>query len=571
MPSRTASSFLLAAVLAAAPAHLRAQDEAGGMGVGATFGMVAPVADIGSHRDNPLGRAFVRYYAGPSFGVEAGAGMGLLEASDHNGFFSTLIYPVDVRLILQLARETPFRPFLSGGLGVIVFDPKDARNRALPRAARNAYGKTASYIPLGVGGEYYLNDQFAFGLNASYNLTMTDNVDDIEKEGNDSYWGVGIQVFGFLREANNDLDGDGLLNDEERRIDTDPLNPDTDGDGLRDGEEVRTYRTDPLNPDTDGDRLRDGEEVLRYKTNPLDPDTDDDGLEDGYEVLTPYQVSRGGSLYYGGIPGLDYRRLLELPGAGTSRGVAAGRGDGVHLASLGGLGTNTPPAQGPQQGNTTDPLNPDTDGDGLLDGEEVNTYRTHPLKRDTDGDGLTDGDEVRSRGTDPLRPDTDGDDLTDGDEVLRYRTNPLVADTDKGGVPDGREIQLGLNPLDPSDDVPIISVGERIILEGVNFETDKATLLPGAQAILDQVASSLLGNPGTEVAIHGHTDNVGGAKYNQDLSLRRAESVKAYLVSKGIAADRMSTRGYGFVKPIADNATAEGRARNRRIEFVRVR
>ena len=87
----------------------------------------------------------------------------------------------------------------------------------------------------------------------------------------------------------------------------------------------------------------------------------------------------------------------------------------------------------------------------------------------------------------------------------------------------------------------------------------------------DQVAISLLGNSEAEVAIHGHTDNVGGAKYNQDLSLRRAESVKAYLVSLGIPAARMSSRGYGFVKPIADNATAQGRAKNRRIEFVRIK
>jgi len=105
----------------------------------------------------------------------------------------------------------------------------------------------------------------------------------------------------------------------------------------------------------------------------------------------------------------------------------------------------------------------------------------------------------------------------------------------------------------------------------VNFETNKSTLLPGARSILDQVANSLLGNPDAEVAIHGHTDNVGGAKYNQDLSLRRAESVKDYLVSRGIAASRMSTRGYGFTKPIADNGTAQGRAKNRRIEFVRIK
>src|SRR5258708_4872902 len=144
-------------------------------------------------------------------------------------------------------------------------------------------------------------------------------------------------------------------------------------------------------------------------------------------------------------------------------------------------------------------------------------------------------------------------------------------DSDNGGMPDGEEVKLGLNPLDPSDDVPVIKVGERIILEGVNFETAKTTLLPGAMKILDQVAASLQGYPNAEVAIHGHTDNVGGAKYNQKLSLERAEAVKAYLVTKGITASRIATKGFGFTKPVADNSSPEGRAKNRRIEFVRLK
>lgn len=173
--------------------------------------------------------------------------------------------------------------------------------------------------------------------------------------------------------------------------------------------------------------------------------------------------------------------------------------------------------------------------------------------------------------TNPLQTDTDLDALTDGDEVQKHTTDPLKPDTDDGGMADGKEIQLGLNPHDPSDDAPVIKVGERIILEGVNFETAKTTLLPEARGILDQVAMSLISNSTIEVAIHGHTDNVGGAKYNMNLSAGRAESVKAYLVGKGIDAKRITTRGFGFTKPIADNATPDGRAKNRRIEFVRVK
>lgn len=88
----------------------------------------------------------------------------------------------------------------------------------------------------------------------------------------------------------------------------------------------------------------------------------------------------------------------------------------------------------------TDPNNPDTDGDGLNDGVEVNTHSTDPLKADTDGDGLTDGAEVNRHGTKPTEADTDGDGLTDGSEVNQYKTNPLDRDSDKDELSDGDEV-----------------------------------------------------------------------------------------------------------------------------------
>lgn len=99
----------------------------------------------------------------------------------------------------------------------------------------------------------------------------------------------------------------------------------------------------------------------------------------------------------------------------------------------------------------TDPLNPDTDRDELLDGEEVNSLGTNPLNSDTDGDGLSDGEEVIRRSTDPLNPDTDGDRLNDGDEVQRA-TDPLNPDTDRDGLRDGDEVTLGTDPLNPDTD-----------------------------------------------------------------------------------------------------------------------
>ncbi len=82
-----------------------------------------------------------------------------------------------------------------------------------------------------------------------------------------------------------DSDGDGLTDEEEAKLGTDPFNKDTDGDGLTDGDEVNVYKTNPLNPDTDFDGLKDGPEVFTYKTNPLDRDTDKGGVADGHEVI----------------------------------------------------------------------------------------------------------------------------------------------------------------------------------------------------------------------------------------------------------------------------------------------
>jgi outer membrane protein OmpA-like peptidoglycan-associated protein len=485
-----------------------AQEQKNTFGVGVDLGGAIPYTDIKNHNNFPYGRAFFRYYPSPVTALEVGVGIGRLEAEHADTFFSTSIFPVDARFLVQPIKNGKLSPYVFGGIGVTYFNPRDKSDNPLLRNSQKEYSHVASYIPLGGGVQYFVSDATAVGIEGTYHIALTDNLDDIKTGGNnDAFWTIALNFFAFIRPENNDLDGDGLTNDEEKALGTNPLNPDTDGDGLSDGDEVHKYKTDPLNPDTDGDGCTDGEEVLKYKTNPLNKDTDGDGLTDCEEIKTYH----------------------------------------------------------------TDPLKVDTDGDGCTDGEEVLTYHTDPLNQDTDGDGLTDCEEVKTYHTDPLKVDTDGDGLSDGDEVLKYKTDPLKMDTDDGGMPDGKEIQLGLNPLDPSDDIPIIKVGERIILEGVNFETAKTILLPAARQILDQVATSLLSNPTAEVAIHGHTDNVGGAKYNMQLSLGRANAVREYLVTKGIEASRITTKGFGFTKPVADNSTPDGRAKNRRIEFVRLK
>jgi outer membrane protein OmpA-like peptidoglycan-associated protein len=112
--------------------------------------------------------------------------------------------------------------------------------------------------------------------------------------------------------------------------------------------------------------------------------------------------------------------------------------------------------------------------------------------------------------------------------------------------------------------------GMVITLSGsVLFASAKADLLPAAQVKLNDVATALIKeDPLSKMVVEGHTDSQGGAPYNQELSQRRAEAVRAYLVSRGIAADRITSQGLGMTRAVADNASPEGRANNRRVEIV---
>ncbi len=112
--------------------------------------------------------------------------------------------------------------------------------------------------------------------------------------------------------------------------------------------------------------------------------------------------------------------------------------------------------------------------------------------------------------------------------------------------------------------------GMVITLSGaVLFPSAQSTLLPGAMLKLNEVADALIkGNPDAKIVVEGHTDSQGQASFNQDLSMKRAQTVRDYLVSRGIAADRVTAQGLGSTRPIAENTSAEGRANNRRVEIV---
>lgn len=121
------------------------------------------------------------------------------------------------------------------------------------------------------------------------------------------------------------------------------------------------------------------------------------------------------------------------------------------------------------------------------------------------------------------------------------------------------------------DGAEVVKAGEGIIVKfdsGILFGFDQTALRPEAQTNIKNLVNSLNSNPDTDILVVGHTDNKGTEQYNQGLSERRANAVKTYAVSQGLASGRVKTEGKSFSEPIGDNSTEAGRAQNRRVEIV---
>jgi OOP family OmpA-OmpF porin len=122
----------------------------------------------------------------------------------------------------------------------------------------------------------------------------------------------------------------------------------------------------------------------------------------------------------------------------------------------------------------------------------------------------------------------------------------------------------------PQETYKTIFSDKPVTIEGANFDTNSAKLKPAADKKLGEVVDFAAKYKESNLAVTGHTDNRGSKQLNKNLSEKRAASVKAYLVKKGVAADRISTKGEGFDRPVADNKTVAGRAANRRVEITSV-
>jgi outer membrane protein OmpA-like peptidoglycan-associated protein len=135
------------------------------------------------------------------------------------------------------------------------------------------------------------------------------------------------------------------------------------------------------------------------------------------------------------------------------------------------------------------------------------------------------------------------------------------------GLSDAEARRLAEQKRPDLDTVFILEKGKTVVLRGVEFDFNKATLTHASAPILRKAYNAMIANADVKVVITGHTDNVGTQAFNQKLSLKRAQSVRNWLVAKGIASNRMRTVGRGMNEPVSSNETEDGRAENRRMEF----
>ncbi|HZF47465.1 MAG TPA: OmpA family protein [Polyangiaceae bacterium] len=215
------------------------------------------------------------------------------------------------------------------------------------------------------------------------------------------------------------------------------------------------------------------------------------------------------------------------------------------------------------------PPPPDTDKDGIVDAEDacvgvLGVADPDPKKNgcpaDKDGDGMLDAEDAcvdvpglktNDPATNGCPGDTDGDSIRDDKDACPTQKGKPNPDRRYNGCP-----------------TAVATQEEIIISEQIQFDTGWATIKPVSDPLLDQIADVLKQHPGiAKIEVQGHTDDTGGAEFNLKLSDDRAKAVVKALIRRGIAPGRLTSRGYGLSVPLGDNATEEGRAMNRRVQF----
>ena len=232
-------------------------------------------------------------------------------------------------------------------------------------------------------------------------------------------------------------------------------------------------------------------------------------------------------------------------------------------------------------------LDPDNDEDGILDRLDKAPNKPEDLDGFQDLDGVpdpdNDGDGILDKNDNCPNTKEDMDGFEDNDGCPEYdNDNDSIPDSldqcpnwpedfngymDHDGCPDNKPESPPVKKTEP----PPYNISENIMLKGVNFASNSSQLTIDSYSVLNEIIKVLLKFPAIEIELCGYTDSLGDWNYNQQLSKKRAQAVKQYLINKGIAYFRIKAVGFGEENPIAPNTTKTGRAANRRIEFKRIK
>ena len=426
-------------------------------------------------------------------------------------------------------------------------------------------------------------------------LSDSDEIGDLMDEPLDSDTDGTIDAL----DTNNNLDKDedGLSDSLEAQLNTDPTKADTDGDGINDAEEVGENPDQPLDSDLDGiidaldtvndsdsdnDGLSDAQEE-KLASNPQEVDSDNDGINDneeiGNNIDNPLDTDEDGILNLidadDDNDSLDTRYEIEI-------------------------GTN--------------PLAKDTDGDGLSDKEELgqnqetlidtdNDGRINPVDNDDDGDGLLTSLEI-SLGTDPLNKDTDMDGITDDIEIGDDTSNP--SDIDQDGIPDildsfndlhyaeSQALDADVKKLLQADKVEVPQTttstdakdakdANKLTIEAIEgkksdafqpsrlyFPSDSSNPIMTTEAsnYFDDVVTWMMRSKDNNIILTGHTDATGPTQANLALGIRRVMVIREVLLNKGAPMQQIDILSRGESQPLFDNKTQIGRLKNRRVEIA---
>jgi uncharacterized repeat protein (TIGR02543 family) len=339
----------------------------------------------------------------------------------------------------------------------------------------------------GSGGKWY--DYRATTSRDGYILESGYSTNPSDADSDDDGLPDGAERTAGTNPFKADTDGDSLTDAQEVNLTrTNPILADSNSNGTNDALD-----------DQDSDSLTNLAEITQHGTDPINADTDLDGINDGAEVAYAgsfYKLVQGTFTYAQAVADAttkqgrvasfptnsDFARVATAARQTTQDylwiGLSDTANEGTWVWTDGSTALYSRWVAGQPSGGATenrvvithnstqwadssedfqaagyifehvglDPLNRDTDADGLNDGVEINTHLSSPVKEDTDGDGLSDSAEVNTHGSSPLLTDTDSDGLSDRQEVEVYRSNPALKDSDSDGFDDAFEVNTGFNP-----------------------------------------------------------------------------------------------------------------------------